>query len=172
MYTLMDLNFIKKDSDRVLFTKDSPEYIAYVDHCDGATPSVAVANATLYESAMGSYKGKSCIFCKLKASGKAKKASYLDANKKRKRGLLIGQLCQAVIEYISGKNDADGLTSAQVDTFLATHGAILTPLSQNRHTSAKELIDAITPDSFVSQGDLDNIQDLYNAYLPKINAVV
>jgi len=172
MYTLIDLNYIKRDSDGLLITKNSPEYQEYVDYYSAGSPVVAVDNGVQFELFEGQYKGKTAGFLRLKETGKLKRTAFLDTNKKRRRGLLINKLCNSVIEYITGKNDGEGKTSAEIDAFLVAHGAILVPLQQNRHNTAKGLIDAITPDSHVSQSDLDNIQDIYDAYLPEINSIV
>jgi len=171
MYTIVDLHWIKRDSDGVLFTKDSSIYQEYVDYCDANSPApVAIADSSIFESAEGNYKGKKVMFGKMSASGITKRAGNLSINKNKKRGLLISQLCKSVHEYITGKNDSEGKTAAEIDAFLVAHGAILTPLSQNRHNSAKVLIDAVTPDQYISQGDLDAVQALYDAYTPAINA--
>ena len=172
MYTIIDLNYIKRDSDGLVFTKESPEYQGFVDYCDAGSPVITVANPDIYETFNGKYRGKDCVFVKLSTSGKALRSGYLDANKKKKRGILIEELCRSVHRYVTGKNDASGMSATDIDNFIAAHGAILTLLSQNRHLSAKALIDAITPDQYVSQADLDAIQDMYDAYLPRISEII
>jgi len=172
MYTLIDLNWIKKDDDGTLFTNKSPQYQDYVDHCDNGAPSVSVENSDLYETAVGSFGGKSCIFCKISASGKALRSEYLNASKKRKRGLLIKELCQSILLYITGKNDASGMSSANIDSLIANHASLLAALSQNRHNTAKSLIDAIVPDALIEQKDLDSVNMIYDSYMTKISEVV
>ena len=173
MYTIIDLHWIKRDSDNVLFTKSSEIYQEYVDYCDANSPApVSIADSSQFEAVEGQYNGKKVMFGKLSSAGIIKRASNLAVNKKRKRGLLISELCKSVHEYITGKNDSSGMTTGEVDTFISAYGSILEPLSQNRHIAAKELIDTITPSVYVSQEDLDAIQDMYDAYLPKINEII
>lgn len=172
MYTLVDLNWIKRDSDGVLFTGKSPIYDEYVDYCDAGSPVISIANEDIFESASGFHKGKACVFCKIKPAGKVLRSEYLQLSKKRKRGKLIKELCQSVLLYITGKNDASGVSSEDIDTLVATHGQLLAALSNNRHNSAKVLIDAITPDALITELDLNNVQKMYDAYMSEINAIV
>ena len=172
MYTIVDLHWIKRDSDNVLFTKNSTMYQGYVDYCDANSPApVNIADSSQFEAVEGEYNGKKVMFGKLSGAGIIKRASNLAINKNKKRGLLISELCKSVHEYITGKNDSSGKTAAEIDAFLVAHGSILTPLSQNRHTTAKELIDAVVPDQYISQEDKNAVQALYDLYLPKINEI-
>ena len=174
MYTIIDLHWIKRDSDGVLFSKNSDIYQEYVDYCDANSPTaaVSVADASLYEKVEGNYGGKKVLFGKLSAAGKTKRSANLGVNNNRARGLLIAELCSSVHQYITGKNDSAGKTIAEIDAFLAAHGSILVPLQQNRHNSAKTLIDAVVPDQYITQEDKDAVQAMYDTYLPKINAIV
>jgi len=172
MYTLVDLNWIKRDSDNVLFTKKSEIYQEYVDYCDAGSPVISIANEDMFESAAGLYDGKSCVFCKIKPAGKVLRSEYLQLSKKRKRGKLIKELCQSVLLYITGKNDVSGTSPEDIDTMVANNAALLTHLANNRHNSAKTLIDAITPDALITQLDLDNVQKMYDSYVSEINAIV
>lgn len=172
MYTLIDLVHIKRDSDNLVFTNRDSEYQNFVNWYHDTTPAVPLENTDVYETFTGKLKDKNCIFVKMKASGTAKRVATLSANKNRKRGQLINALCKTVVEYITGKNDSANLTGAEIDSFLAAHGSILTPLSQNRHNTAKGLIDSATIDQFVTQEDKENIQAIYDVYLPRIAEVV
>lgn len=167
MFTIIDLQWIKKNSTGELFTKRSPElYSEYVDFChDGGTPSF---DSSMYELAVGSFDGKSVKFPKYSSAGITLRQGYLQAEKMRNRGLLIRQLCDSVINYISGKNDSSSLTEQQVTDFVAAHSSILQLLSANRHNSAKAAIQAITPDAFITQADKDAVLAIYSNYEPKI----
>jgi hypothetical protein len=174
MYTLVDLHWIKKDSDGLLFTKKSKElYQEYVDyHNTNGSGNISVANTDIYEALVGVYNGKSVSFCKIKPAGRVLRSEYLQLSKKRKRGKLIKELCQSVLLYITGKNDVSGVSSEDIDAMIAANASLLGHLTNNRHSSAKTLIDSITPDSFITQLDLDNVQRMYDTYTEKINETV
>ena len=167
MFTIIDLHWIKKDSTGEVFTKRSPElYQEYVDFCHGGgTPSYDINMFTLLT---GKFGGKDIKFPHYSVQGLATRQANLNAEKMRKRGLLIRQRCDSVINYISGKNDASGLTEQQVSDFVAAHGSILQLLSANRHNSAKAAIQAIVPDATITQADKDAVLAIYANYEPKI----
>ena len=170
-YTLIDLNYIKEDSTSILFTKNSKEYNDYITWCNnGGVPTVE--NTGMYQAIPGKHKDKVCYFCKFKTEGVNSRVKNLDENLKRKRGSLIRQLCQEVLGYITGKNDQSTMTSQDVDSFITAHGVVMQLLQNNRHNSAKAVIDQITPDAFVTSVDLIAVNKIYDVYLPEINSTI
>lgn len=166
MYTFQDEHYIKRDSDGLVFSKRAPEYQEFVDHCENNPAYSPAYDSANYDLAVGSLKGKKCFFLKRKQAFKDKQALNLDANRKRKRGLLIQALCEEVINYITGRNDQE---SRDVDAMLAAHGSIMTLLQQNRYSTAKTAIQNVTPDAHISQAEKDYVlNDIYPLYETKI----
>ena len=171
MYTLIDEHNIKEDATGVIFNKRDARYDAYVNYCDsGNAPSLA--RPDVYEAALGKYKGKDCYFCRKGVLGREKSLNNASINIKRRRGELIKELCASVVNYITGRNDQNNLDPADIDAMIAAHGSILQALQNSRHTTAKGLIQAVTPDQYITQDDIDNVLEIYSKYEPKIDELV
>jgi hypothetical protein len=171
MYTLIDEHNIKHDASGVIFNKRSAEYDAYVDYCNGGfIPSNF--RPDVYEVVLGKYKGKNCYFCRRGVLGREKALNNSSINIKRRRGEVIAELCMAVINYITGRNDQDDLSTEDIDAMIATHGTIMLALQSNRPAAAKFLIESTTPDQYITQNDIDNVLEIYGKYEPVINSLV
>lgn len=171
MYTVLDLHYIKRDSDGLLFTKYDQEYEEYVDYLVANDTYIpAVADAANIGIRVGLYKKKRCFFPYRKQSYIDKRILNLQSNIKRERGLIIEKLCKEVINYITGRNDQLDIDPTAM---LSVHGDVLQLLQQNRYTSAKELIQSKVPDEHISADEISYIlNDIYPLYEVKIQELV
>jgi hypothetical protein len=95
-------------------------------------------------------------------------ASHNDAlNKANKilEGKKAREACSNVLDLVAGYNLANNLTAEQITSMMATFGSILQLLQANRPSTAKALIDAITPDEVIVTSQMkQDCLDLLSEY--------
>lgn len=140
MYTLIDEQNISKDG--MVFNKNHPEYILYVNWCDqGNTPDVK--NPDIYQRLEGRYKGKRFFVCRKTEQGRQKTLANSRASRFSKVRNLKEKFVSQIADIVTSFLMERGLSDTQISNRFANGDGIFTDIRNRDYASLVQSINSL-----------------------------